>query len=172
MIEAINREYGDHTERMIMAVENGRCYRWNKPISSYKTAPCDTGTPWVSISKFFHSRQFVITVFEIISDSKSSAEVLNDNFSKHLYDFNSSGWLQFNILVYRMFLQMWHDRVRYFTRICIFSEGSIKFVSTFFRLSFYLNVLCICSLAFLSVVCIFNSEMTPRKLFSILVSFL
>lgn len=36
VIEVLNREYGDHTERMIMAVENGRCYRWNKPVTYYK----------------------------------------------------------------------------------------------------------------------------------------
>lgn len=36
VIEVLNHEYGDHTERMVMAVENGRCYRWNKPIKSYK----------------------------------------------------------------------------------------------------------------------------------------
>ena len=37
VIEVLNREYGDHTERMIMAVDNGRIYRWNKPVPSYRS---------------------------------------------------------------------------------------------------------------------------------------
>lgn len=30
VVEAASGEYGNHTERMSAAVENGRCYRWCK----------------------------------------------------------------------------------------------------------------------------------------------
>lgn len=34
VVEAASGEYGNHTERMSAAVENGRCYRWCKDVRS------------------------------------------------------------------------------------------------------------------------------------------
>ncbi|XP_054261169.1 ATP-binding cassette subfamily G member 4-like [Macrosteles quadrilineatus] len=80
MIEVSSGEYGDHTERMMMAVDNGRCYRWNQTLRVQDAN---------------------------VEEIKLSREELHQ--LKHLYDFDSSGWLQFRILMYRTFLQHWRE---------------------------------------------------------------
>ncbi|KAK7601451.1 hypothetical protein V9T40_008892 [Parthenolecanium corni] len=55
VIEVLNREYGDYTERMVMTMENGRCYRWNKPVSCYKTN-------YAEITNFRRSNQIPILI--------------------------------------------------------------------------------------------------------------
>ncbi|XP_065221841.1 ATP-binding cassette subfamily G member 4-like isoform X2 [Planococcus citri] len=86
VIEVVNREYGDHNESMVKAIENGRLYRWNDVVSCHKSANYNK------------------------DNLKPSTEFLNDNLSKHEYDFKCSGWLQFNILLRRMLLQTWRDK--------------------------------------------------------------
>uniref|UniRef100_A0A1B6G7Z6 ABC transporter domain-containing protein n=1 Tax=Cuerna arida TaxID=1464854 RepID=A0A1B6G7Z6_9HEMI len=80
MIEVSSGEYGDHSERMMMAIDNGRCYRWNRTLRPPEVPD------------------------DIIKMSREELHQL-----KHLYSFDSSPWLQFQILMYRMMLQNWRQ---------------------------------------------------------------
>lgn len=74
VIEVCSKEYGDYSEKMAMAVENGKCLRWYKENS-------ETRKPIVRRASQY------------------------DLVSNHLYDFSSTGWHQFNVLLRRMMLQ-------------------------------------------------------------------
>lgn len=77
MVEAASGEYGNHTERMSAAVDNGRCYRWCK----------DPRT---------------------LQHQSSRTDIVHTSPGAN-YDFSSSSFMQFRILVYRMLLQIWRD---------------------------------------------------------------
>lgn len=78
MIEVCSREYGDYSEKMSTAVDNGKCLRWFKDNS-------ETRKPIVRRASQY------------------------DTVSKHLYDFSSTGWSQFNVLLRRMMIQHKRD---------------------------------------------------------------
>lgn len=81
VIEVCSREYGDYSEKMSAAVDNGKCLRWFKDNS-------ETRKPIVRRASQY------------------------DTVSNHLYDFSSSGWSQFNVLLRRMMIQHKRDYVR------------------------------------------------------------
>ncbi|KAL5244262.1 hypothetical protein ACI65C_011672 [Semiaphis heraclei] len=78
MIEVCSREYGDYSEKMSTAVDNGKCLRWFKDNS-------ETRKPIIRRASQY------------------------DKVSNHLYDFSSSGWSQFNVLLRRMMIQHKRD---------------------------------------------------------------
>ncbi|CAI6349564.1 unnamed protein product [Macrosiphum euphorbiae] len=78
MIEVCSREYGDYSEKMSTAVDNGKCLRWFKDNS-------ETRKPIVRRASQY------------------------DTVSNHLYDFSSTGWSQFNVLLRRMMIQHKRD---------------------------------------------------------------
>lgn len=81
VIEVCSRDYGDYSEKMASAVDNGKCLRWYEQNSE--------------------SRKPIVrraSQYDIISN--------------HLYDFSSSGWSQFKILLRRMLLQHKREYVR------------------------------------------------------------
>jgi len=86
VIEVCSREYGDYSEKMSTAVENGKCLRWFKDNS-------ETRKPIVRRASQY------------------------DTVSNHLYDFSSTGWSQFNVLLRRMMIQHKRDSVSHFKKI-------------------------------------------------------
>ncbi|XP_063222401.1 ATP-binding cassette subfamily G member 4-like [Bacillus rossius redtenbacheri] len=91
VIEVSSGEYGDHTEKMVAAVDNGRCYSWKGIAPS----PPEPELPSCSA--------------DIVSEgSETSCSELMD-ISNKTYNFDSSTWMQFRILVYRMMLQTWRN---------------------------------------------------------------
>nr|CAD7452726.1 unnamed protein product [Timema tahoe] len=85
MLEVSSGEYGNHIEKMVNAVDNGRCYRWEDKDASSQTL----GLP-------LHGQQ----EFESHQDCKNNI----------IYNLNISTWEQFQILAYRMFLQSWRNK--------------------------------------------------------------
>lgn len=85
MIEVCSREYGDYSEKMATAVDNGKCLRWHKDSSEMKK-------PIVRRASQY------------------------DTVSNHLYDFSSSGWSQFTVLLRRMMIQHKRDSVSKYAR--------------------------------------------------------
>nr|CAD7452776.1 unnamed protein product [Timema tahoe] len=91
VIEVSSGEYGDHTEKMVAAVDNGRCYRW----SSTPSVPINIDSPSCSD--------------DIISESSDKPDFQRADISEKIYTFDSSTWAQFRILTYRMLLQSWRN---------------------------------------------------------------
>lgn len=84
MIEVSSGEYGNYVDRMVTAIDNGRCHRWSRTVAkTEESAPAAAA-------------------------ATEKAQTSNHDI-KHLYDFESSPWVQFRILVYRMMLQQWRD---------------------------------------------------------------
>nr|CAD7586375.1 unnamed protein product [Timema genevievae] len=84
MLEVSSGEYGNHIEKMVNAVDNGRCYRWEDKDASSQTL----GLP-LHGQQEFESRQ---------------------DYKNNIYNLNISTWKQFQILAYRMFLQSWRNK--------------------------------------------------------------
>lgn len=82
MIEVSSGDYGNYVDRMVTAIDNGRCHRWNRAVARSE---------------------------EVSAITKSSTTVCDSHDIKHLYDFESSPWVQFQVLAYRMILQQWRD---------------------------------------------------------------
>lgn len=80
VIEVCSREYGDFSDKMVTAVDNGKCLRWCKDDTLTKK-------PFVRRASQY------------------------DTVSNHLYDFSSSGWSQFKVLLRRMIIQHKRDYV-------------------------------------------------------------
>ncbi|KAK6640213.1 hypothetical protein RUM44_011899 [Polyplax serrata] len=78
VIEVSSGEYGNHIDKMVAAIDNGKIYQWRHPNGD-KNEPLPT------------ARQTPIQT------------------SKKEYNFDSSGWLQFTILLKRMMLQIVRD---------------------------------------------------------------
>nr|QIK02748.1 ATP-binding cassette sub-family G member 1-like protein [Nilaparvata lugens] len=76
MVEVSSGEYGDYLERMTNAIENGRCYKWNQN-----------------------------KVTDVRYQANEEEENLVSTDLHHMYNFESSAWLQFRILISRMSLQ-------------------------------------------------------------------
>nr|CAD7400972.1 unnamed protein product [Timema poppensis] len=91
VIEVSSGEYGDHTEKMVAAVDNGRCYRW----TSTPSVPIHIDSPSCSD--------------DIISESSDKPDFQHADISEKIYTFDSSTWVQFRILTYRMLLQSWRN---------------------------------------------------------------
>nr|CAD7568962.1 unnamed protein product [Timema californicum] len=91
VIEVSSGEYGDHTEKMVAAVDNGRCYRW----TSTPSVPINIDSPSCSD--------------DIISESSDKPDFQHADISEKIYTFDSSTWVQFRILTYRMLLQSWRN---------------------------------------------------------------
>nr|CAD7402721.1 unnamed protein product [Timema cristinae] len=91
VIEVSSGEYGDHTEKMVAAVDNGRCYRW----ASTPSVPINIDSPSCSD--------------DIISESSDKPDFQHADISEKIYTFDSSTWVQFRILTYRMLLQSWRN---------------------------------------------------------------
>lgn len=105
-------EYGDHHDKMVAAIDNGRCTYSKKQKKSNDSAlvPCTLE-------------------FDEITE-------LDDNVVYYL-----PSWIdQFKILIFRMWLQMWRDRVKYdtyYAYICTYN--------VFFRVIYYCELYCIYS---------------------------
>ncbi|XP_047120003.1 ATP-binding cassette subfamily G member 4-like isoform X2 [Schistocerca piceifrons] len=83
VIEVSSGEYGEqHIDKMVAAIDNGRCYKWKK---------LENGTQTVNNNDTEHSSTTPLQT------------------SKNQYSFASSGWAQFRILTYRMLLQTWRN---------------------------------------------------------------
>ncbi|XP_039285329.1 LOW QUALITY PROTEIN: ATP-binding cassette sub-family G member 1 [Nilaparvata lugens] len=76
VVEVSSGEYGDYLERMTNAIENGRCYKWNQN-----------------------------KVTDVRYQANEEEENLVSTDLHHMYNFESSAWLQFRILISRMSLQ-------------------------------------------------------------------
>lgn len=95
VIEVCSREYGDYSEKMSTAVDNGKCLRWFKDNS-------ETRKPIVRRASQY------------------------DTVSNHLYDFSSTGWSQFNVLLRRMMIQHKRDYVRNLKKIIIIIKETLN----------------------------------------------
>ncbi|CAB3385346.1 Hypothetical predicted protein, partial [Cloeon dipterum] len=94
VLEAACGEYGEHdVERMVAAVENGRCHRWTPD----------------------YQHQSPARTTSIDEDSQQVVECSDMSFNdanhllKHDFGFALSGWDQFKVLLCRMLLQVWRD---------------------------------------------------------------
>ncbi|XP_059475821.1 ATP-binding cassette sub-family G member 1-like [Neocloeon triangulifer] len=89
-LEAACGEYGEnHVERMVAAVENGRCQRWT-PNYQHSSLP----------SRSSEDQQVV----EFCELPMQDGTLLKQDFG-----FALSGWDQFRVLLSRMLLQVWRD---------------------------------------------------------------
>lgn len=79
VIEICSKEYGDYSDKLSTAADNGKCLRW-----------CQDNTNKKPIVR--RASQY-------------------DIYSKNMYDFSSSGWSQFNVLLRRMMKQHKRDKV-------------------------------------------------------------
>nr|CAD7571898.1 unnamed protein product [Timema californicum] len=95
VLEVSSGEYGNHIEKMVNAVDNGRCYRWEDKDASSQTL----GLP-------LYGRQ------EFKSDQ--------DYKDNSIYNLNVSAWEQFQILAYRMFLQSWRNKNFMYLNACMY----------------------------------------------------
>ncbi|XP_075225271.1 ATP-binding cassette sub-family G member 4-like isoform X2 [Lycorma delicatula] len=83
MIDVSSGEYGDYIERMTLAIDNGRCHKWSpNAIKANETKSQES------------------------TNEEESGLLIQ---TKHMFDFESSPWLQFQILMYRMTLQCRRD---------------------------------------------------------------
>lgn len=80
MIEVSSGEYGNYIDRMATAIDNGRCHRWNRTVAKIEEPAAVTMNT-----------------------------ACNNHDIKHLYSFECSPLVQFQVLVYRMMLQQWRD---------------------------------------------------------------
>ncbi|KAJ8947544.1 hypothetical protein NQ318_005023, partial [Aromia moschata] len=87
IIEVCSFEYGDYHERMVTAVDNGRTiYNRREPEVCLEEVILDSN-------------------ISVIKEGPSEPDISSHSFS------HESGWLrQFNILLRRMWLQMWRDK--------------------------------------------------------------
>lgn len=83
-------EYGDYADRMVAEVDNGRSTNYCKKYLKYEDAPQEGSSQASAIT-------YAPTTIELKSDPHS---------------YESSSWMQFKILLFRMWLQMWRDKVR------------------------------------------------------------
>ncbi|VVC91574.1 unnamed protein product [Leptidea sinapis] len=82
IIEVSSGEYGSHLDRMVAAVENGRCQRWRDYGLEMENSGC----------------------------GELDIEQLNSGvISSHTYEYESSGYEQFSVLVKRMALQTFRN---------------------------------------------------------------
>lgn len=95
IIEVACHEYG-HTypNLMVETVKNGRVSRWTQPIEPKDDDPPTKSETTSGASSFYEVEQF---------DQELSPKLL---ISK------SSWWMQYKLLLMRMLLQMWRDKVK------------------------------------------------------------
>lgn len=96
-------EYGDHVEKMVAAVDNGRLEKWEPPLeegseeqSLVRNKPIVHSVPAVSLLQ--------------LEPEPITART-------HQYKYRSTAWDQFRILMYRMMLQTWRNSVTSKTRL-------------------------------------------------------
>lgn len=91
VIEVCSGDYGDFADRMVTAVDNGRCTNYCKKAQE-------------SISS------------QAVEDTNGSSQITAMPTTTHAkpnpYKYDCSTWNQFKILLLRMWLQMWRDKVR------------------------------------------------------------
>lgn len=84
MIEVCSGDYGDHLDKMVSAIDNGRNTSYTKKGEvELEAVPLDG---------------------DITYDT-------TDEVKENIYKFDASTWTQFRILLCRMWLQMWRDKV-------------------------------------------------------------
>lgn len=94
VIEVSSGDYGDHMDRMVAEIENGRSTNYCKKVRSIAE--------------------------DVIVDTNDNAQIRALPYApttverrKNSYNYESSNWNQFKILLFRMWLQMWRDTVRF-----------------------------------------------------------
>lgn len=92
MIEVCSGEYGDYADRMVADVDNGRSTNYCKKQIKYDGAYQEGPSQLSAIT-------YAPTTTDIGSDPHS---------------YESSSWIQFKILLFRLWVQMWRDRVSNF----------------------------------------------------------
>lgn len=90
-IEVCSGEYGDYADKMVAEVDNGR-----------STNYCKKQVRYVNVHQEGSSHLSAITYAPTTTDLGSDP---------HSYE--SPSWMQFRILLFRMWMQMWRDRVSY-----------------------------------------------------------
>lgn len=90
VIEVCSGEYGDYADKMVAEVDNGRSTNYCKKRIKYEDAP-QAGSSQLSA----------------ITYAPTTTEIRSE-----LHSYESPTWMQFKILLFRMWLQMWRDRVR------------------------------------------------------------
>ncbi|KAF4518793.1 hypothetical protein B566_EDAN005414 [Ephemera danica] len=107
MLECASGEYDPHhVERMVAAVENGRCHRWTPRViyQPSTSGPITNATGTTTINEE-NSQQNAVSL-ENTSSSDNNGLV----FKKQQFAFALSGWEQFRVLLMRMMLQVWRDK--------------------------------------------------------------
>jgi len=93
IIEVACLEYGDsHHESMVEAVGNGKVARWTPPSEDGKMTPTKTDTT-SGASSYYEMDQF------------------EEEISPKLLQAKCSWWMQYKLLLMRMLIQMWRDKV-------------------------------------------------------------
>nr|QAA95924.1 ATP-binding cassette sub-family G member 8 [Diaphorina citri] len=83
MIEVSSGEYGNFNEKMMLSIDNGRIYRWNKQLP---------------LAQQHSDKEHLI---------KRPSQY--DAVGKNVYEFDSSAWTQFYVLFLRMMLQNYRE---------------------------------------------------------------
>ncbi|XP_068085349.1 ATP-binding cassette sub-family G member 4 isoform X2 [Anabrus simplex] len=107
IIEVSSGEYGDHIEKMVGAMENGVNYRW-------RLHPLE--------------HEEMLQESENVKDCTPPLQGKSDQ-----YDFDSSSWMQFRILVYRTLLQSWRDTNNLILRFFMYVVLGLILGGTFFQ---------------------------------------
>lgn len=97
VIEVSSGEYGDHIEKMVAAVDNGRLERWEPPPGD------EPEVQTTSVNQPIINYDPTESLLELEPEPVMSRT--------HQYKYTSSAWDQFKVLIYRMMLQHWRNSV-------------------------------------------------------------
>ncbi|CAH0387257.1 unnamed protein product [Bemisia tabaci] len=109
MIEVSSGEYGNFTEKLSKTVDNGRCFRWNQENQSS-------------------------SIRRPLGRDDRGPRKTYESHSKHLYDFDSSSWSQFLILLNRMILQHRRNKGYLLLKAVMFVFVSLIIGGMFFQM--------------------------------------
>lgn len=113
-LEVAGGEYGDFSEELVKASDNGRCVMWTTTYTAKQALPGVAGTSAATDAAGRLSRQS-----SSVASSSSQSEVKPGRCSRQKLTYPTTFWLQLYVLIKRTFLKGLRDRMLCHSRLYI-----------------------------------------------------